>query len=66
MNSYLVKWEISIDADSYEEAAREALLIHRDPNSEATVFIVRKEDSAEQRKTIDLKKTVEPEEMADE
>ncbi|WP_053649608.1 MULTISPECIES: hypothetical protein [unclassified Streptomyces] len=38
MNSYRVTWEIDIDADDPEEAARKALGIQRDPDSTATVF----------------------------
>ena len=37
---YLVKWEIDIWANSPKEAAKEALKIQRDPNSEAVVFKV--------------------------
>lgn len=38
MVSYLVIWMIDIEADSPQEAAEEALRIHRDPESIATVF----------------------------
>jgi hypothetical protein len=41
MPTYYVKWEIDIDAENHEEAAREALAIQRDPGSIATVFDVR-------------------------
>lgn len=40
MKSYLVTWEIDIDADTPEDAARKALAIQRDPASIATVFDV--------------------------
>jgi hypothetical protein len=40
MNNYRVIWEIDIEADSPEEAAYRALVIHRDPHSTATVFDV--------------------------
>lgn len=40
MTTYTVKWTIEIDAETPEEAAREALEIHRDPASLATVFDV--------------------------
>lgn len=40
MPSYNVTWDIEIDADSPEEAARKALLIQRDPTSMAQVFDV--------------------------
>ncbi len=36
-----VTWTIEIDADSPEEAAREALAVHRNPDSWATHFEVR-------------------------
>ena len=45
MPSYLVEWTIDIEADTAEEAARAALAIHRDPDSIATVFQVRRGDS---------------------
>jgi hypothetical protein len=37
---YKVAWEIDIEADSPEDAAREALAIMRNPHSIATVFEV--------------------------
>lgn len=37
---YTVTWDIDIDADSPEEAAKLALEIQRDPNSTATYFSV--------------------------
>ena len=40
MANYRVKWEIDIEADSPEEAAKEALKIQRDPDSVATIFDV--------------------------
>ena len=40
MKSFHVTWEISIEADSPEEAAIKALGIQRDPTSWATVFDV--------------------------
>ncbi len=44
MNSYSVSWTIDIEADSPEDAARQALGIHRDSNSTATVFDVQDAD----------------------
>lgn len=38
--TYLVRWEIPIEANSAKEAAIEALKIHRDPKSIATAFEV--------------------------
>lgn len=35
---YRVQWEIDLEADSPEEAAREALRIQRNPESIATVY----------------------------
>lgn len=40
MSEYRVKWEIDIEAESPEEAARIALDIQRDPDSIATAFDV--------------------------
>ena len=41
MANYVVTWAIDVqDADSPEEAARQALEIQRDPYSTATVFEV--------------------------
>ena len=40
MPEYLVNWAIEINADSPEAAAEEALRIHRDKDSYATVFEV--------------------------
>jgi len=37
---YHVKWEIDIIADSPLEAAKEALNVHRDLNSIASIFTV--------------------------
>lgn len=37
---YLVTWEMEIEADSPEDAARKALEVHRRPDSIATVFKV--------------------------
>jgi hypothetical protein len=45
MAQYRVTWDIELDADSPEDAARKALEIQRDPNSIATVFDVAGEDS---------------------
>lgn len=40
MAEYLVTWEMPIQASSPVDAARQALGIHRDPGSVATVFRV--------------------------
>ncbi len=40
MKTFHVTWEMSIDAETPEDAARQALEIHRDPESVATVFAV--------------------------
>lgn len=40
MPQYHVIWEIDLDAESPEDAAHQALSIHRDPQSVATVFAV--------------------------
>ena len=49
---YRVTWEIDIEAESFEEAARQALDIQRDRESIATCFVVR--DSDENRCDVDL------------
>ena len=49
--TYHVKWEIDLDADSAEEAAQEALRVHRDLGSIASVFTVT--DELGNEKTID-------------
>jgi len=46
MAQYRVTWEIELDADTPEDAAREALAIMRDPDSIATVFTVHDQDTA--------------------
>ena len=43
MTEYLVTWQIDIEADTPEEAAREALKIQRDLDSEAKHFEVQEE-----------------------
>lgn len=45
MPSYLVTWNIQVDADSPEDAALQALDTHRDPESTATVFLVTDEET---------------------
>jgi len=40
MPQYHVLWEIDLEAESPEDAALQALGIHRDPQSVATVFAV--------------------------
>lgn len=40
MTEFYVEWSISLKADSPEEAAKQALLIQRDPSRLATVFTV--------------------------
>lgn len=40
MPQYHVLWEIDLEAESPEDAALQALGIHRDPQSIATVFSV--------------------------
>ncbi len=56
MNStitYLVTWEIDIEATSPEEAAKQALEIQRDPNSEAVAFTVKRQ-STDEKTDVDL------------
>ena len=49
---YRVVWEIDIDADSIEDAARKALEIQRDPESTATCFTIT--NARGDRRDIDL------------
>jgi len=43
---YRVQWEIDLEADSPEEAAREALRIQRNPESIATVYEIFNDEGA--------------------
>jgi len=52
MSIYRVTWEIDLQADTPLEAAQQALAIHRDPSSMATVFEVRDENG--HSATVDL------------
>lgn len=54
MPDYLVTWEINIYANNPRDAAEEALRIHRDPDSTATVFSVRGCDSDGDAVVVDL------------
>lgn len=45
-NEYTVRWEIDITATDPEDAARQALAVHRDPESIATFFEVISEDNS--------------------
>jgi len=47
MQTYLVEWSINLDADSPEDAARQALGIQRDPGSLATVFHMYGDDGSD-------------------
>ena len=44
MATFCVTWTIDIDAETPEEAAREALKVQRDPQSTATFFDVSDND----------------------
>ena len=50
---YRVTWEIDVEAETPEDAAKEALSIQRDIDSEAVVFGVTDTDTA-LHKTVDL------------
>ena len=58
---YLVKWVIDIEANSPEEAAKLALEIQRDENSEALAFTVKEQATGEET---DVKCEVEFEKVA--
>lgn len=49
---YLVQWEMEFDAESAADAARQALIVHRDKNSRAVVFTVLDQDG--EQVTVDL------------
>jgi len=53
MPAYRITWEIDIDADSPREAAEQALIIHRNPESIATVFDVTDEGGHTERIDLD-------------
>jgi hypothetical protein len=55
MPEMTVRWEITVDAESPEEAARVAREIQLDPESTATVFEV--EDAQGHRVSVDLAAT---------
>jgi hypothetical protein len=55
VTSYLVRWDIDLDASDPVDAARKALAIQRDPRSWATVFTVHGEhQGVPQVATVDL------------
>jgi hypothetical protein len=45
MKAYNVIWQMEFDAESAEDAARQALTVQRDPESIATVFDVMEIDN---------------------
>lgn len=51
---YLVTWEIDVEANSPQEAAKLALAIQRDPESTATFFGVRDVDGKPKTIYVDL------------
>jgi len=54
-HEYMVTWSIEVTASSPEEAAQQALAIHRDPSSLATCFMVAGGDIPEgKRRMVDL------------
>ena len=56
--TYLVAWSMNIDAESPADAARQALGIHRDPESLATVFHISSDDGTDT--VIDIEDPDEP------
>ena len=50
---YCIKWEINLSAKSFKDAAKQALKIHRNPESIATYFIVKRWSDGKQ-KGVDL------------
>jgi hypothetical protein len=58
MGEYLVRWEIEIEAETPQDAAAQALDIHRDPDSIATVFEVSGADGETTRVDVQLRSLV--------
>ena len=58
---YRVVWEIDLDAESFEDAAQQALNIQRDSESIATCFIVTDEQG--HRQDVDLADDKPPDTM---
>lgn len=54
LTTYTVRWEIELDANSHEEAAKKALEIMQDKDSIATVFEVEEWGGCGELKTIDV------------
>lgn len=51
---FSITWRIELNAESFEDAARKALEIQRDPDSSATVFEITQLGPCWARRTIDL------------
>ena len=58
LQTYLVEWSMNIDAREPQDAARQALGIHRDPGSIATVFHIYGDDGSDT--IIDIEDPNEP------
>lgn len=54
MAEYKVKWVIELDAESFEDAAKQALKIQRDKKSTATIFKVSESGNDTEHRVIDL------------
>lgn len=48
VKTYLVSWEIEIDAESPQAAAKQAFQIQQHPETKATVFVVQEFETSEQ------------------
>ncbi len=60
LHEYRVVWEIEVYATNPRQAAKEALLIQRDPESRATVFDVYRIDTTEEADALTLLAQSEP------
>ncbi|SPL65385.1 hypothetical protein [Ochrobactrum soli] len=60
MPSYLVTWEIDIDAETAHDAARQAHEIVRRPDTSANVYKVIEHDSSSETVTVDLEEDAPP------
>jgi hypothetical protein len=54
MTEFTVTWSIDVEADTPEDAAREAQAIQRDPDSSATIFRVTPTNDPEGGENIDV------------
>jgi hypothetical protein len=54
MKTYVVEWSMEFEAETSEDAARQALAVHRNPESIATVFDVLEADGSGEAIRVDV------------